>query len=354
MNGQANNKFLVRVNQKTITFTGKTNIDPNSILSGVKRGITWTRKYLSKADGLVIHKLTLTIPDSEFKNSHELKVSFDVRLTEGLALMSCGIDDIRVTAGPLGEINKCAAQKKEAARRRRNRRSLEDVVAATGMPRAPAEVEAAVNKSTPAPTAAPRVECRNAFAYHSKSVSSSFRDIVGSNGSDDMKYNDDDIGWGWTNGPLMPSNYAYSMDLFAPSTSESGLGKPTGAMVGSMTVEYDGDEATVTVQVGQSWWLKETNAYVGHSSLPVTSSGLITDPNLYPIAHRRSSMSRTFTVEEMESQPIHVIAHMVVCGDFSEEPAQTQGVRGDAVSTGSNPQTWTDGLLSTVTGLFKR
>jgi len=157
------------------------------------------------------------------------------------------------------------------------------------------------------------VECRVAFAYHSSKISESFKNILGLR--EKFMYNDDDISFGWSNGPLASSNYGYSMDMFVE-------GLP-GVAVGKVSVEYDGSEATVSVEAGERLWLKEINAYVGHSRLPMTDAGELTiDPADYPVAYERLSLSRTFTVEELNDEPLYVIAQTTVCGVFPKEESE--------------------------------
>lgn len=149
------------------------------------------------------------------------------------------------------------------------------------------------------------VECRPAFAYHSARVSSSFKDL---GFTENIVYEDSDITWGWSNGPLGTSNYAYSFDLYAGD----------GIVAGTMSVDYNGEEAVVTVDAGDRLWLKETHAYVGTVRLPTDeeTGAESVDPMHYPIVHKRMSMSRTFTITELNDQPVYVVAHATVCGIF--------------------------------------
>jgi len=137
-------------------------------------------------------------------------------------------------------------------------------------------------------------------------------------------YDETDITWGWANGPLLSSNYAYSFDMYSEG------GEADGAMVGTMTVGYDGEEAVVTIDAGERLWLKEVQAYVGTSHLPISEDGLETiDPEAYPVVHTRMSLSRSFAVKDFDGSPIYVVAEATVCGVFpAADDANHASVRG--------------------------
>jgi hypothetical protein len=171
------------------------------------------------------------------------------------------------------------------------------------------------------------VECRVAFAYHSAQVSSSFMDLGFTDGID---FENTDVTWGWSNGPLIPSNYEYSFELYSANKESK---------VGTMTLNYD-NGAVVTIEAGDRLWLKSVNAYVGHSRLPVGEDSMeIVDPTQFPVAHDKMSLSRSFTVSELDgSSPIYVVAEATVCGVFhdNERPKRPQS------------------FLEVVAGLFRR
>jgi hypothetical protein len=157
------------------------------------------------------------------------------------------------------------------------------------------------------------VECRVAFAYHSAQVSHSFADLgLG------IDFENTDVAWGWTNGPLVPSNYEYSFELYSEDKETK---------MGTMNLNYD-DEAVVTIEAGDRLWLKSVNAYVGHSRLPVGEDSMeIVDPAQFPVAHDKMSLSRSFKVSELDgSSPIYVVAEVTVCGAFhaNQQPYRPQ------------------------------
>jgi hypothetical protein len=170
------------------------------------------------------------------------------------------------------------------------------------------------------------VECRVAFAYHSAKVSQSFVDLGFADGID---FENMDVAWGWTNGPLVSSNYEYSFELYSADKETK---------VGTMSLTYD-HEAVVTIEAGDRLWLKSVNAYVGHSRLPVGEDSMeIVDPAQFPVAHDKMSLSRSFTVSELDgSSPIYVVAEATVCGVFQAQPPK-----------------WPQSLLEAVAGLFRR
>jgi len=185
------------------------------------------------------------------------------------------------------------------------------------------------------------VECRVAYGYHNSKLSRSFRDL---GHTDSVSYEGSAINWGWANGPLQSSNYAYSFEMYSEgSDSESGT------VVGTMTVGYDGEEAVVTVDAGERLWLKEVQAYVGVGRLPLNENGDETiDPEDYPVLHRRMSLSRSFVVKDMEGGPIYVVTEATVCGVFP----QGQGSQGHAGVRGilnvADDQSFVGGLFSSV------
>jgi hypothetical protein len=159
-----------------------------------------------------------------------------------------------------------------------------------------------------------RVQCRVAYAYHSAKVSKSFQELGFSEGT---LFDNTDITFGWTNGPLETSNYAYSFEMYSADKAMT---------IGTMTVTYD-DEAMVIIEAGERLWLKSVNAYVGHSRLPVGEDSMeIIDPAQFPVAHEKMALSRSFTVSELDgSTPIYVVAEATICGVFAPtEQAETK------------------------------
>jgi len=161
-----------------------------------------------------------------------------------------------------------------------------------------------------------QVECRAAFGYHSK-LSQSFKKL---GFTEELEYDGSDITWGWSNGPFSSSNYAYSFDVYAQGDDDDSM-----TPVGAMSVGYDGNEAVVTLDAGEGLWLKEVQAYVGSSRLPLDEDGSETiDPDDYPILHERMSLSRSFVVADFEDDSIYVVVEATVCGVFQKGQEQPE------------------------------
>lgn len=164
------------------------------------------------------------------------------------------------------------------------------------------------------------VECRVAYAFHSSKVSTSFKEIGFKEGQ--IEYENEDISWGWSNGPLAASNYAYSFELYSRET-----------VVGQVSVAYDEDgEAVVTMEAGERLWLKNVHAYVGHARLPISGDGEVVSPPAYPVVHDRMSLTRTFLVGGLDGSPIHIVAEATVCGVFPTEDGSAKGDQGSFFS----------------------
>jgi hypothetical protein len=375
---RSKNKFYVKIGATSFnldTFEDEdSKFHPGNSKSGFKAGIKWKRQALTAAANFgynekfkdQIHKVSIKVPKPYFKNG-KLNIQFDVSLMDTIDQVSAGVDEFRITAHPrrckdtkrkTAEKDGKAARnakiekKKEAAKKgkstktkskkskkskknspQRNRarvhkngkRALEDGEQLDFEDDYDDELDPDSLEGVSADGTSTPVDCRVAFAYHSSKISGSFKNILGLR--EKFLYHDDDISWGWSNGPLASSNYGYSMDMFVAGES--------GVAVGKLTVEYDGSEATISVDARDRLWLKEINAYVGHSRLPIAESGELTiDPAEYPIAYERLALSRTFTVEDLNDEPLYVIAQATVCGVFPTEDSQDKGSEGAKWSLG--------------------
>jgi hypothetical protein len=350
---RSQNRFYVKIGSSSFNLDAFEDEDgkfsPGNYKSGFKAGIKWRRQALTTATNMgynaehkdQVHKVILKVPKTYFEDG-KLSLQFDVSLMAEIDQVSAGVDDLRITAqarecsktkrknakkeGEKSASKKSATKKSKKSTTKKSKKSttkkskkskktkqLKKIRRTLDLQQGDAadiSVEDLLARDPSFDPSAP-VDCRIAFGYHSSKTSQSMKDILGL--SKKFYYRDDDISWGWSNGPFTSSNYAYSMDLFAPSKE---TGEPA-VLVGRMSIEYDGNEATVSIDAGDGIWLKETNAYVGHSRLPVTEAGALTiDPAQYPVAFERQAMSRTFTVEELEDEPLYVIAQATVCGVF--------------------------------------
>lgn len=121
--------------------------------------------------------------------------------------------------------------------------------------------------------------------------------------------------WGWSNGPLVASATPYVFDLYA------GAGQcdtTKGALVGTLTVNYDGAKAVVTyTMTAPGWWLDATHLYVGSNPLPLFKQGKnlvpTVAPGQYPNQHEELESAPTDTYTVNITGPIYVVAHAVTC-----------------------------------------
>jgi von Willebrand factor type D domain len=370
---RSDNKFYVTINDKQFhleTFEDDDSMfSPGNFKSGYKSAIKWKRQAITHAANLgynekfkdQIHKVTILVPKSEFTRG-KLKLEFDVTLMEDITQVSAGVDELRIVAMPRRcEDAKRKKDEKDGKERRRDSKSGSDSDdrrlvssgAASSSTLSESDGDSLDNEgdflgelnNEPAldqidDTSTP-VECRVAFGYHSAKLSGSFRDILGL--SSGFEYRNQDISWGWSNGPLAATNYAYSMELYTAGNDKAG---EASISVGKMTVEFDGEEAVVSMEAGDRLWLKETKAYVGHTRIPVSEEGMLTiDPEQYPISYDRMATTRTFAVGKLGDKPIYAIAEATVCGVFPSDPelSSSVGVRGSIDD--ENKKSWFAGLF---------
>lgn len=315
------NRFFIKVGDKKFhldTFEEEdSSFGPGKTKSGFKSGIVWKREALAQGTDFgynqnhkdQVHKVSVKIPPSYFENG-TLEIELDVTLMADQNQVSAGVDELRITAHP----RKCRdmfAQPKledseEGSRTPPKEDMLDNDTESESVDEQPSS--ASMDPSSP-------VECRVAFAHHNSRVSQSFQEL---SFTDKVEYEGSDVTWGWSNGPLASSNYAYTFEMYTKGGAE------TMTPVGSLTLGYDGEEAVVTLDAAEGLWLKEIQAYVGTAPLPLSADGIETiDPTEYPIAHQRMSLSRSFVVTDFEDGPVYVVAEATVCGVFSETREQT-------------------------------
>jgi len=144
--------------------------------------------------------------------------------------------------------------------------------------------------------------CFSAFAYFSKEKSTCFHDL----GFEDSS--------GWSNGLFEPSSIPYSFDIY-DSVDNCEVGG--GALLGTLTVAYDGHKAVVTYEANASMRLRETYTYVGKNFLPLDGSEETVNPKYFPITHMEESLSGdlidTFEVSGFIYDSISVVAYATIC-----------------------------------------
>lgn len=157
----------------------------------------------------------------------------------------------------------------------------------------------------------PPVEFTNetAFAYNSQ-YSNCFQNF--------SEFISNPSRWGWTNGPLAPGNYTF--DVYA-AAGQCDITK--GTKVGSLSVNYSGSSATVTINLsgtnpntGRAYGLEEFHVYAGSEQFPRNKQGEFTiAPGQYPkVAKELNNITNySFTINNL-SGSIYVIAHATVSG----------------------------------------
>ncbi|TYA71826.1 hypothetical protein [Seonamhaeicola marinus] len=103
--------------------------------------------------------------------------------------------------------------------------------------------------------------------------------------------------WGWTIGPIAEGEYTYNVYAGAGQCDTD-----KGALVGTVSVNYNNGDVIVTYNIDESYNLLETHTYAG--------------TNPYPIKGKKETVAPgQFKIEPNLSGDIYVIAHSVVCGE---------------------------------------
>ena len=104
--------------------------------------------------------------------------------------------------------------------------------------------------------------------------------------------------WGWTN-PIGPGSYEWPLWAGAGQCDTS-----KGMLVGSVSVNYDGTNVTVTYNVGAPNLLQETHVYAGYDMFPQMQQGRRTVSTVAPGQYYNDS--------PFDGSEVYVIAHAVV------------------------------------------
>ncbi len=146
----------------------------------------------------------------------------------------------------------------------------------------------------------PPYDCETAYAYGDE-IATCFLDIPEVNSNN----------WGWSNGPI--SEGTYSWDIYA-GAGQCNIDNAT--LVGMLDVDYSGGSVTVTYNIDQDFTMEENHLFIGEDGemLPRKKNGKYTTaPGQFPYSGQTS-----YTIDGL-SGDIYVVAHSVVCGDYSEE-----------------------------------
>lgn len=155
--------------------------------------------------------------------------------------------------------------------------------------------------------------CETAWAY-GENVATCFigADFDGDGNDDGFEK------WGWSNGPLAAGTYTFALWAGAGQCNLN-----NGTLVGTLTVVYDGPNATVTYDMNPGFTMDETHLYVGNDPLPEKCTGppanqnceFTAAPGQFPDIHDlTNAITDTYTIYEL-SGDIYVVAHAVVCSE---------------------------------------
>lgn len=140
-----------------------------------------------------------------------------------------------------------------------------------------------------------------AFAY-SPDFGTCFLDI-----DEDADGKSDFNRWGWTLGALAPGEYTF--DLYA-GAGQCDLEK--GTLVGTVTVEYDGETATFAYAVTGDNKLHKVHAYAGSAILATNGGEFTVAPGQYTVqTDAEGTQTATLTITGL-SGDIFVVAHAEV------------------------------------------
>ncbi len=116
--------------------------------------------------------------------------------------------------------------------------------------------------------------------------------------------------WGWTNGPLAPGSYTFT--LYA-GAAKSDITK--GTNVGTLTLVYNGSSAVATYNMKNPYKLQEAQLFLGADVLPVDNGSYTVAPGQYPYnaGELNSVTSYTFNVTGLNGS-IYLVAHATVSG----------------------------------------
>ena len=132
-----------------------------------------------------------------------------------------------------------------------------------------------------------QAECETAYAYDDAPDGTCFRDLGFSN-------------WGWS--IQLPEPGTYTFDVYADA-GECDITE--GTMVGTVTANYSGGTVSFSYNFISGFSTNETHFYAGYDPVAKDKKGRPTvSPGQYKIGKHLSG-------------PIYIIAHAVVCGDYT-------------------------------------
>ncbi len=115
--------------------------------------------------------------------------------------------------------------------------------------------------------------------------------------------------WGWTN--YYEDEGIYILDLYA-GAAHCDISNRT--PVGTVTVDYNGGEVTITYNINSGFTMSEAHVYVGCEMYPRKNGSFTVAPGQYNFNPSDLGSVSNFTVGPIAVEgPIYVIAHAVVC-----------------------------------------
>lgn len=271
------------------------------------------------------HRIVIDVPQRIYQQG-VLKVVFEADLSLSELMESAGIDNFRMTAHrkncrviwtggelPVGKPQLPTARAMKETKATKNRKNKNRKLGKEN--RKP--INGPKKSKSDSVDALFHEKCRVGYAFHSRRVSTKFEDM-GFTGH-----------FGWSNGPFADSNFAYTFDI----KTEASLSHD-GGTVGSMTVDYDGSEAVLSVDLSSGkLYPKDIHAFIGTSRLPKQDMQDVIDPSQFPIVYEPKSAGidnqdknqMTFVISGFDHDAIFIVAHMTICGDFSAPTIDGEG-----------------------------
>lgn len=153
----------------------------------------------------------------------------------------------------------------------------------------------------------PVAECETAFAFADDGSGTCFigADFDGDGIDDGFNR------WGWSNGPIAPGT-STQWPVYA-GAGQCNL--DNGALVGHLSVSYDGATAEVTFDGVGGYVLDEEHLYIGSEPLARNVNDELTvAPGQYPVVVDLDGATQTFNSVTGLSGDVYVVYHAVACG----------------------------------------
>lgn len=120
--------------------------------------------------------------------------------------------------------------------------------------------------------------------------------------------------WGWSNGPYSQGTYTFQLWAAAGQCNTS-----VGTLVGTVTLNYSGSQATVTYSTTSGFTLKQVHIYLGNDRLYYKTqgqSGYTVAPGQFPIVQENLNTNTWSTTINNLNGQLYITAHAVVEGNY--------------------------------------